>query len=77
MAYGAVIKLAASTELGGYWLLAAALIAGLLAGTALYWAVERPFLKLRDRLEGPSRSSISKDDLPIDPGRDGSVPVEA
>jgi peptidoglycan/LPS O-acetylase OafA/YrhL len=77
MAYGAVIKLAASTELGGYWLLAAALLAALLAGTALYWAVERPFLKLRDRLEGPSRSSISKDDLPIDPGRDGSVPVEA
>jgi peptidoglycan/LPS O-acetylase OafA/YrhL len=77
MAYGAVIKLAASTELGGYWLLAAALLAALLAGTALYWAVERPFLKLRDRLEGPSRSSISKDDLPIDPGRDGGVPIEA
>ena len=29
------------------------------AGAALYWAVERPFLKLRDRLNGPSRSSIA------------------
>jgi hypothetical protein len=26
------------------------------AGGALYWLVERPFLKLRDRLEDPSRS---------------------
>ena len=30
--------------------LAAALVAALAVGTALYWAVERPFLKLRDRL---------------------------
>jgi peptidoglycan/LPS O-acetylase OafA/YrhL len=29
------------------------------AGTGLYWAVERPFLKLRDRLDGPSRSSLA------------------
>jgi peptidoglycan/LPS O-acetylase OafA/YrhL len=29
------------------------------AGAALYWTVERPFLKLRDRLDGPSRSSIA------------------
>jgi peptidoglycan/LPS O-acetylase OafA/YrhL len=29
------------------------------AGTVLYWTVERPFLKLRDRLDGPSRSSLA------------------
>ena len=28
-------------------------------GAVLYWAVERPFLRLRDRLEGPSRSSLA------------------
>jgi peptidoglycan/LPS O-acetylase OafA/YrhL len=28
-------------------------------GAALYWLVERPFLKLRDRLEGRSRSSLA------------------
>lgn len=28
-------------------------------GGVLYWAIERPFLKLRDRLDGPSRSSIA------------------
>jgi peptidoglycan/LPS O-acetylase OafA/YrhL len=28
-------------------------------GAALYWLVERPFLKLRDRLEGPSRRSLA------------------
>jgi peptidoglycan/LPS O-acetylase OafA/YrhL len=36
------------------------LLAGLLAvfaaGAMLYWFVERPFLKIRDRLRGPSRS---------------------
>ena len=28
-------------------------------GAALYFAIERPFLKLRDRVEGPSRSSLA------------------
>ena len=28
-------------------------------GAALYWLVERPFLRLRDRLEGRSRSSVA------------------
>ena len=36
-----------------------ALAFALLVGAALYWAVERPFLKLRDRLEGRSRSSLA------------------
>ena len=38
---------------------ALALLAALGVGAALYWLVERPFLKLRDRLEGPSRSSLA------------------
>jgi peptidoglycan/LPS O-acetylase OafA/YrhL len=44
-------------ELGRHWPaalqpfeLTLGLLAALLAGTALYWSVERPFLKLRDRL---------------------------
>jgi peptidoglycan/LPS O-acetylase OafA/YrhL len=45
------------------WLRSAELVVAWLAafavGAALYWLVERPFLKLRDRLEGPSRSSIA------------------
>ena len=40
-------------------LLAVALAAPV--GGALYLAVERPFLKLRDRLEGPSRSSLANE----------------
>ncbi len=36
-----------------------ALSAALCVGAVLYWAVERPFLRLRDRLEGPSRSSLA------------------
>ncbi|MDB5692289.1 MAG: Acyltransferase [Alphaproteobacteria bacterium] len=43
----------------GYSRLALAFAAALAFGAALYWAVERPFLTLRDRLEGPSRSSIA------------------
>ena len=39
--------------------LGAALVLAGAAGAALYWTVERPFLKLRDRLGGPSRSSIA------------------
>jgi peptidoglycan/LPS O-acetylase OafA/YrhL len=36
-----------------------AVLAAAGVGAALYWAVERPFLRLRDRLEGPSRSSLA------------------
>ena len=36
-----------------------AMVGALGLGAALYWLVERPFLKLRDRLEGPSRSSLA------------------
>jgi peptidoglycan/LPS O-acetylase OafA/YrhL len=35
-----------------------ALILALVFGSALYWSVERPFLKLRDRLDGRSRRPI-------------------
>jgi peptidoglycan/LPS O-acetylase OafA/YrhL len=42
-----------SAELVVAWLAAFAV------GAALYWLVERPFLGLRDRLDGPSRSSIA------------------
>jgi peptidoglycan/LPS O-acetylase OafA/YrhL len=38
---------------------AAALLAALAVGAVLYGLVERPFLKLRDRLDGPSRSSLA------------------
>ena len=37
-----------------------ALLGALIVGTVLYWFVERPFLKLRDKLDGPSRSSIAE-----------------
>lgn len=40
--------------------LALALGLALVVGAALYWLVERPFLKLRDRLEGASRSSLAR-----------------
>ena len=36
-----------------------AILFALIVGAALYWAIERPFLKLRDRLEGRSRSSVA------------------
>jgi peptidoglycan/LPS O-acetylase OafA/YrhL len=45
----------------GYARLALAFAAALLAGALLYWLVERPGLRLRDRLEGQSRSSIAVD----------------
>jgi peptidoglycan/LPS O-acetylase OafA/YrhL len=65
IAYHAVAaRLAPSTGLHGYPLLAAAFAAALALGALLYWGVERPFLKLRDRLEGPSRSSIAAADVP-------------
>lgn len=47
----------------GYARLVLAFAATLALGAALYWSVERPFLRLRDRLEGPSRSSIARDAL--------------
>jgi peptidoglycan/LPS O-acetylase OafA/YrhL len=49
----------------------AALAAAFGVGAALYWLVERPFLLLRDRLEGPSRSSLAVRS-PI--AREASVP---
>jgi peptidoglycan/LPS O-acetylase OafA/YrhL len=39
-------------------LIAALALAGV-AGAGLYWSVERPFLRIRDRLDGPSRSSLA------------------
>jgi peptidoglycan/LPS O-acetylase OafA/YrhL len=36
-----------------------ALLAALTAGAVLYWAVERPFLRLRDRVAGRSRTPVT------------------
>lgn len=44
----------------GYALLAAGMVAALLIGTAIYWTVERPFLILRDRWDGKSRTSLDR-----------------
>jgi peptidoglycan/LPS O-acetylase OafA/YrhL len=44
------------------WELPMALAAALAIGALLYWAVERPFLKLRDRLSGASRSSLASNE---------------
>jgi peptidoglycan/LPS O-acetylase OafA/YrhL len=41
------------------------------AGIALFLLVERPFLRLRDRLEGPTRSSLAAD------ARPGLAPAES
>jgi peptidoglycan/LPS O-acetylase OafA/YrhL len=49
------------------WKSAEPLIAVILAapvGAALYLIVERPFLKLRDRLNGPARSTLSSEVTP-------------
>jgi peptidoglycan/LPS O-acetylase OafA/YrhL len=60
IAYHAVaVWLAPALGAQGYARLALAFAAALALGAVLYWVVERPFLKLRDRLEGPSRSSIA------------------
>lgn len=59
--------LAPMTGLRGYPLLAVAVAAALALGALLYWTVERPFLRLRDRLEGPSRSSIAVGDPVSEP----------
>ena len=50
---------ASSTMAEGWLRFAAAIGLALVFGAALYWAVERPFLKLRERWDGPSRSSIA------------------
>jgi len=47
----------------GPWNLPIALAAALAMGALLYWAVERPFLKLRDRLSGASRSSLAAKEI--------------
>lgn len=57
--HGVAAWLAPFLGLAGYARLAAAFAVALAAGAALYWAVERPFLRLRDRFEGASRSSIA------------------
>jgi peptidoglycan/LPS O-acetylase OafA/YrhL len=60
IAYHAVAAfLAPLLGAAGYARFIIAVAAALAVGAALYWAVERPFLKLRDRLEGRSRSSIA------------------
>jgi peptidoglycan/LPS O-acetylase OafA/YrhL len=60
LAYRAVVKLLAHApawvQPTGFVL---AILAALALGAALYWLVERPFLNLRDRFEGPSRSPLS------------------
>jgi peptidoglycan/LPS O-acetylase OafA/YrhL len=67
IAYHAIgAGLAARVGLSGYPLLIAAFAAALVLGALLYWAVERPFLRLRDRLEGASRSSIAVSAVPRD-----------
>jgi len=48
----------------GYTALALALTVALIAGAALYWAVERPFLLLRDRLEQRSRTPLASELIP-------------
>ena len=63
IAYHAVAAwLAPSLGVTGYARLAVAFAAALALGAALYWTVERPFLRLRDRLEGASRTSIARGD---------------
>lgn len=46
------------------WELVLGLAGALGVGALLYWAVERPFLNLRDRFSGPSRSSLAAGDIP-------------
>jgi peptidoglycan/LPS O-acetylase OafA/YrhL len=43
----------------GWLRFAIAIVTALAIGTALDWTVERPFLKLRARLDGPSRRSMA------------------
>jgi peptidoglycan/LPS O-acetylase OafA/YrhL len=46
------------------WELIAGLAGALIIGALLYWAVERPLLKLRDRVSGASRSSLAAEEIP-------------
>ncbi len=66
MAYHAV-RAWISPALGatGYATLALAIVVALLMGALLYWAVERPFLILRDRLDERSRTPLHLDPLPV------------
>jgi peptidoglycan/LPS O-acetylase OafA/YrhL len=59
MVYHAVQELGrhGSADLRRYEL-ALALLAAVLVGSALYWSVERPFLKLRDRLTHPRGTAV-------------------
>jgi peptidoglycan/LPS O-acetylase OafA/YrhL len=45
----------------GYSRLALAIAVALLIGALLYWGVERPFLVLRDRLDGRTRTPLRLD----------------
>ncbi len=57
IAYQVVRANIAFTPLNDYKLIAALAI-GIAFGAALYWAVERPFLRLRSHLTGPRRSPL-------------------
>jgi peptidoglycan/LPS O-acetylase OafA/YrhL len=48
-----------SFDSGGWLRFAIAIATALVLGAALYWTVERPFLKLRECLDGPSRRSVA------------------
>jgi peptidoglycan/LPS O-acetylase OafA/YrhL len=61
LAYHAVAAwVAPALDAVGWPRLALAFTAALASGALLYWTVEWPFLRLRDRFEGPSRSSIAR-----------------
>jgi peptidoglycan/LPS O-acetylase OafA/YrhL len=66
MAYHAVQTWIAPTlGVTGYAKFALAIVIALHVGALLYWAVERPFLVLRDRLDGRSRAPMLLEPLPI------------
>jgi peptidoglycan/LPS O-acetylase OafA/YrhL len=66
MAYHAVTAwIAPALGVTGYAALSVAIGVALLAGALLYWAVERPFLMLRDRLDQRSRTHVLVDSLPV------------
>jgi peptidoglycan/LPS O-acetylase OafA/YrhL len=58
MAYHAVIRLTQGAGWPAEAKLAVAIVAALAVGAALYLRVERPFLKLRDRLRDPARPAL-------------------
>ena len=47
------------------WRLPIALAGAVLAGAALYWGIERPFLRLRDRLGGATRTPMTSEPATI------------